>query len=125
MANYEIRWITRVENVESFAQAAKEAWADLIQTIMDGSGATVIVVDRVEGEGEDEKHGAGVAFDMVKPWEPDIIAVNKIEKDDPTIFTDRDRREAELFERTYNAMNDARKQARDKFGKMFEEGLVN
>lgn len=122
---YEIRWITRVENVDSFAQAAKEAWADLIQTMMDGKGATVIVVDAIEGEGDAERHGAGVAFDMEKPWEPEVVAVNKIDKDNPEVFSERDKAEAMLYQKMYEKLEQARKDVRGKFTTMFDEGLVN
>jgi hypothetical protein len=128
MATYDVRWVTRVEDAESFFYAAKEAWADLIQTMMDGKGATMLVVDKVEGEGDEEKHTSGVAFDMEKPWSPTIVATNKIDRDDPEVVSAKDEAECVVFEKVmekmHNLRNEAEKEAQTEFLRRFD-GPVN
>ena len=126
MATYDVRWITRVEDVDSFTAAAKNAWADLILTIIDGKGATVIVVDKVEEDGT--THGAGVAFDMETPWKPAVMATNKIEDDDPEIFSESDATEATIFENVIGKMesmkNEIQKSEQEKFLRAFDDGKL-
>ena len=120
MAQFEVRWATHIENVDSFATAAKEAWASLIQTLMSGQGATVIVVDELDEAGE---RGAGVAFDMTIPWYPDIVATHHIEEDDPRVYSKADKAEAEILQKKYDQLNNKRQ---EEFMKLFDNGgLVN
>lgn len=131
VSDYQVRWITRVDDVGSFFEAAKEAWADIMQTVMAGEGATVLVVDEITVDENGEHHERGVAFDMAKPWEPRIVATHNIEKDDPKVVSPKDEVEVAIFGRVMEKIDNLRKQMREQekagLPNLFDngDGLVN